>query len=327
MRTVRVIYLLLACVLSLTCAGCTRKPPQRLKVVVTIFPIYDLTRRIAGPDADVVLLVVPGRPEVPIQPSDHEAEAVKGAQLGIRVGLGLDDWLEEVLDASAPKARRLAVGDRVPTIVYKPNKLVEALGHLGLPEFDPHLSGKVDPYVWLDPARAELIAKAIAEEMARADVAHASAYRERSARVQKELEALDHEIEQRILTWWTHEFVALRPAWDYFADRYHLQVIGTLETYPGKVPPVRYDQEMAKLVRDRGLAGVFKEPQYPAKPAIIVGQATHVPVGVLDALGGEDPVDSYEKLMRFDTDALERVMKASPRLPPDAGVEVDASAD
>jgi zinc transport system substrate-binding protein len=318
------ILLLIACLSCLSCSGCSKKPTPRLKVVVTIFPIYDLTRRIAGPDADVVLLVEPGRPEVDIRPSQKDADTVTGAMLGIRVGLGLDDWLQDVLDEVAPKARRLAVGDRVPTIPYKANPIVKGLAHAGLPELDPRLEGKPDPYVWLDPQRAQLIAKAIAEEMARADVAHASAYRARSSTLEKEIEALDKEVELRVLTWFSKSFVPLRDAYAYFADRYHLEEATTLEPYPGKVPPIRYNQEVAKVIRAKGVNGVFKEPQYLPRPANAVAEATKVPVGVLDAVGGQGPVDSYEKLIRFDVDALEPVMRPEPRPvspPSDAAAE------
>ena len=82
------------------------------------------------------------------------------------------------------------------------------------------------------------------------------------------------------------------------------------------MPSLRYEQEVVRVVRAKGIAGVFREPQFGPGPAAIVAEATHVPIGVLDALGGQDPVDSYEKLIRFDTDALEQVMKAPPLPPP-----------
>jgi zinc transport system substrate-binding protein len=310
-RTVRACLLLLTCALSLSSA-CNRTPLPRLKVAVTLFPIYDLTRRIAGPDADVVLLVAPGRPENDIQPSDEEARAATGAKLGIRVGLGLDDWLQEVLDKVAPQARRLAVGDRVPTIPIKQNEIAHTLGRSGIDGVDPHLAGRPDPYVWLDPQRAELIVKAIAEEMARADVAHASGYRARSATLEGELDALDHEVEARVAKWASRSFVPFRPAYAYFADRYHLEMTTTLVAYPGRTPPLRYDQAVARVIRAKRITGVFKEPQFTPKSAFVVAEATKVPVGVLDALGGQPPVDSYDKLIRFDVDALEAVMKSPP---------------
>jgi zinc transport system substrate-binding protein len=294
-----------------------------MKVAVTLFPIYDLTRRIAGPDADVVLIVPVGRSEVDFVPQDREAQEVAGCKLGILVGLGLDDWMIELLEKSAPSARRLSVGDRVPTLVYRKNAAAAALAHEGLPEIDPHLDGKPDPHVWLDPSRAALMAKAIAEEMARADPTRAAGYRSRSSELSIDLEHLDRDVEWRVQNWGTKTFVTFRPAFAYFAERYHLEIAGTLEAYPGVAPPIRYDQEMVKIIRARGIPAVFREPQFPPKPAAIVAQSAGVPMGVLDAVGGQEATDTYDKLIRFNADALEKALKAPPQL---KGID-DAGAD
>jgi zinc transport system substrate-binding protein len=320
-------FLLLLVVVGVTilsaCAGCRRGgATPRLKVAVTFFPIYDLARQIAGPDADVTLLVAPGRPDQPGQASTSDTEGVTGAGLVIRVGLGLDDWLQPVIDQVAPKARRLVVGDHVPTLPVTPNALADALKHIGLPDVATHSKNKIDPYVWLDPQRGELIAKAIAEELARADVAHAAGYRARSAALEADLEALDREAAARTAAWKTRAFAPFRSTFGYFADRYHLEVAAVLEPTPGQPPPLRYDQLVALVVRNKGLVGVFREPQYGPKSASVVSVACSVPVGVLDVLGGQGGVDSYQKLIRFDLDALERVMKDPPRAAPpqpDAG--------
>src|SRR2546428_6844383 len=46
-------------------------PAPPLKVAATIFPLYDLVRQVAGPAAEVVLLVPPGAspPPFPVKPS------------------------------------------------------------------------------------------------------------------------------------------------------------------------------------------------------------------------------------------------------------------
>jgi zinc transport system substrate-binding protein len=306
--------------------GCPRKPPPpRMKVVVTVFPIYDLTRRIAGPDADVVLLLPVGRPEMDFEPTDREAAEAADAKIGINVGLGLDDWMQELLDRVAPKAKRVTVGDRVPTMNYKRNTIAAMLSHQGQPEVDARLDTKPDPHVWLDPGRAELIVKAIAEEMARSDSTRAAAYRQRAAELETDLEKLDRETMWRIQSWGTKAFVAFRPGFTYYAAHYGIEILATLEVYPGVVPPLHYTQEVVRIVRANRIAGVFTEPQFKSTPANIVGAATHVPLGVMDVVGGQAETDTYDKLIRFNTDALEKVLKAPP-LPmlPDGGGAVDA---
>jgi len=82
----------------------------RPKVAVSIFPIYDLTRRIAGPDADAVLLLPPGKSEHHFDPTPRQVEEVASAKLGVMVGLGLDPWMDRLLKDAAPSARVLKVG-------------------------------------------------------------------------------------------------------------------------------------------------------------------------------------------------------------------------
>jgi zinc transport system substrate-binding protein len=312
------------CFCALCLGACNKAPPPaRIKVAVTIFPIYEIARRVAGPDADVVFLVPVGAPETDYMPADRDAALVEGAKVAILVGLGLDDWMQDLLTQAAPRARRLVVGDRVPTLVYRKNTLAAAMSHQGMPQVDARLEGKPDPHVWLDPSRAALMAKAIAEELSKADSARAAGYRQRASDFEVSMEHLDREVEWRVQNWASKAFVTFRPAFAYYASRYHLEIAGTLEAYPGVVPPTRYDQEMVKLIRAKGIAGVFKEPQFPPKPASIVGTAANIPVGVLDAVGGGESTDTYEKLIRFNTDALEKVMKAPPQPRPleDGGSE------
>jgi zinc transport system substrate-binding protein len=307
-RSSRLVSWLLPLTMSMALGACNHKPASRMKVAVTIFPIYDLARRIAGRDADVVLLVPVGRSEVDFVPSSRETQTATGTKLGIMVGLGLDDWMQGLLDGAAPESRRLAVGDRVPTLAYRPNPIALALQ--GLPETGAHLDAKPDPHVWLDPSRAALLTKAIAEEMARTDPPRAAGYRQRSAELMQDLEGLDHEVELRVATWRSRSFVPLRPAFAYFAERYHLEIPAVLEASAGVAPSARYEQEVVKVLRAQGVPGVFREPQLAPDVASFVGEAAGVPVGVLDALGGGEQTDTYDRLIRFDTAALESLLLA-----------------
>lgn len=249
-------------IIGLGSSACTRKLTPRLRVAVTIFPIYDLTRTVAGPDADVALLLPPGRSLPDPSAASNRASQVSGAKLGIMIGLGLDEWMRPLLEAAAPSAHVLVLGNRVPTLTIRPA--------------DPALEAKVDPYVWLDPERAILMSKAIAEDLARADSAHAAAYRSRSFALQQRLDALDREIEARVATWTSRSFDRFHPAFAYYADRYRLAISARVE------------------------------------PAEASGDG----IGSLDPIGGQGQVDTYEKLIRFSTEVIERLIKSGD-LPPE----------
>jgi zinc transport system substrate-binding protein len=193
---------LLACCLALM--GCHSARHERATVAVSIFPLYDLVRRTAGPDADVVLVLPPGESSQGWTPGPDVASKIAKASLLVAVGLGVDPWMDVLLPHAAPRARILKLGDRVPTITSD--------------------DGAIDGYVWMDPQRARLMATAIGEDLARADSSHALAFRDRAGVVDASLAALDKEIESRTASWTKRDTVALPPSMAYYAERYGLHV-------------------------------------------------------------------------------------------------------
>ncbi len=299
--------------------GCDRskgcggpKDGDRARVAVSIFPVYDLTRRVAGPDADVTLLLQPGKNEHTFDPTPREIEEVSRARLGVMVGLGLDPWMEKLMKDAAPKARVLKVGDRVPTITITQEAVGEEEAHAaakGKEEDHDDKAGATDPHVWLDPQRARLIVKQIAEELARADAAHAAGYRERASVLDASLEKLDKETEERTKAWKTRGFVTFHGSFGYYADRYKLQILAVIEPYPGTTPDGKYIAKVLEVIKAKKVSALYSEPQLDARPAKVLADEAKIPLGVLDPVGGAPETDSYEKMIRFSTDALEKNLK------------------
>jgi ABC-type Zn uptake system ZnuABC Zn-binding protein ZnuA len=74
-------------------------------VVASIFPIYDLVRRVAGEAAQVELLLPPGQSEHDYNPSTKLAKTVSRAKVAFLVGLSLDDWGAKTVEAGGGGAR------------------------------------------------------------------------------------------------------------------------------------------------------------------------------------------------------------------------------
>jgi len=277
--------------------------------VASIFPIYDLARRVAGPDADVIELIPPEESPHMHRPSPHDMEMSTGANLAVLIGLDLDPWVQATMERVAPKARVLRLGDRVPTLPRDPSLASQKQTTTGgAPDNDPHAGDSIDPHVWLDPQRAMLMATAIAEELARVDSSHANAYRGRALEVTQSLDALDHEIEARTQTWKQRSFVTLHDAFHYYATRYHLEVAASIQPSPGARVQLRYEQLVLRRLRERGANAIFGEPQFDSQPARTLSQSAGLPYGVLDPLGGQPETQSYEAMMRANTAALEAAL-------------------
>lgn len=295
-----------------SCSSCRNdKRSERPKVVVSIFPIYDLVQRVAGPDADVVLLLPPGKSEHHFDPTPKQVEDVARARLGVMVGLGLDPWMEKMLKDAAPEARRLKVGERISAIKVKSDMLGDEEAHAGAKDDDDHdhEKGATDPHCWLDPRRAQTMVRAIGDELSEIDPAHAPKYRERVELLVGRLASLDTELERRTGSWARRDFVTFHGSFGYFADRYHMQIVAVIEPFPGSTPTGKYIEAVRAVVAAKKVPGLFREPQLDPRPAQILADELKIPLGVLDPVGGSPETDTYEKLLRFDADALERVLK------------------
>jgi len=302
----------LACVVLLTLLavlpGCARgcgKPdadPERMRVTVSIFPLYDLARRIAGPDADVTLLIQPGRNEHSFDPTPRDIETVAKSKVGVMIGLGLDTWMEKLMKDAAPNASILKVGDHVPTRTIENDPI-------GADEHDHEAKGAKDPHVWLDPQRARAIVRAIAQELGRVDATHATGYRERAAELDASLVALDKEAEARLGALKQRSFVTFHGSFSYFAERYRLNILAVIEPFPGSQPTGEYVSKVLAVIKEKKVPALFSEPQLDPRPARILAEEAKIPLGVLDPVGGGPETDSYEKMIRFDIAQLEKHLR------------------
>lgn len=326
-RRLRLVLVLLTVIASsVALPGCSKGcgksggDGDRLAVSVSIFPIYDLVRRVAGPDADVALLLPPGRNEHSFDPTPKDIENAARAKVGVMVGLGLDPWMEKLMKDASPKARILKVGDRVPTLPIKDDPIGDeeadkareaaAAKDGKKEEHAEHEKGAPDPHVWLDPERARLIVRAIAEELGKADSAHAIDYRKRATDIDDSLSTLDKEVEKRTQALGTRGFVTFHGSFQYFAERYKLDILAVIEPYPGSQPSGAYVNQVLEVIKKKKVPALFSEPQLDPRPAKVLSDEAKIPLGVLDPVGGGPETDSYEKMIRFDVTQLEKHLSA-----------------
>ena len=282
----------LAPLVALSIAGCGGADPPPTggaapAVVVSIHPIAQLVRELAGPDLEVRVLLPPGAHADTYEPTPRLAQAIARAELIVKVGGGLDDWVP-----TAGPARVLVLTEGVD------------LGGAG-----------GNPHVWLDPVlvRDRLVPR-LAAALGEADSMAAEGIRERAGSFSDTLTALDAGIRALLATAPDRRFIAAHPAWTHFAARYGLEQVGVLHPSPGEEIGTR---ELARLVaeaRDRGVRAVIAEPQLARAGVAAVAGELSVQVEVGDPIGGEglEGRERYADLMRWNARAFTRALGGSP---------------
>jgi zinc transport system substrate-binding protein len=306
------------------CKSCNTQSSGKTKVVCSIFPVYDLVRKVTGPDAEAILLLPPGQNEHEYTPTSKEIEQVASSQLGVMVGLGLDAWMDKVMGSAAPKAKKLELGTKIKTRTIDLEMVGDEAADKAREEQEKkegkheneeheheheHEKGAIDPHCWLDPTRAKTMVAAIRDELCAVDAPHCDGYKQRASETDKLLDDLDKEIDGRMKALKTKGFITFHGSFGYFAERYGLQILAVIEPFPGSAPTGEYIQDVLKVVSQKKVPALFSEPQLDPRPAKTIAEAAKVPLGVLDPVGGGKDTDSYEKMLRFDAAALEQFMK------------------
>ncbi len=181
--------------------GCGAAPQEtaaagpKLRVLTTIFPIYDWTLNVVGDRGDkveVTMLVDNGVDLHSYQPSAEDIVRMSACDLLIYVGGESDAWVADVLREGANKNMRVislldVLGDAV-----KEEEIVEGMeqdqddedGH-------DHESPELDEHVWLSLKNAVVLVGAIADALGQLDGENASLYASNADAYTDKLNALD----------------------------------------------------------------------------------------------------------------------------------------
>ncbi|HUQ00960.1 MAG TPA: metal ABC transporter substrate-binding protein [Kofleriaceae bacterium] len=293
------------------------------KVAVSIFPLHDITKRIAGDRLDVVLVLPPGKSEHGYDPTPKEIARLEGTKLGIAVGLDMDGWVENIMKSAGGSPRMVHVGEKVPTIPIDVEPVGEEEGEEhheesehheeegGHHEEEHHHAGKgsPDPHFWLDPQRMSAAVDVIAGELTTLDPAGKDAFARNAAAVKASLAKLDGAIDARAKAWSKKTIVTFHGSMSYYAARYGLRIAAVVEPLAGKEPTPQYVAEVLAAIQRGQAAALFSEPQLDRRPAEVIATEGKIPLGELDPVGGAPGRDSYEALLTWNTDQLEKLLK------------------
>ncbi len=163
-----------------------------------------------------------------------------------------------------------------------------------------HNHGAFDTHLWLDPMNAKAMAAEITTTLVAADPANALAYQANAEALNTKLDALDKEIAGIVSPVKDKPFIVFHDAYQYFENRYHVRVAGSITVSPETIPGAERIAEIHKKVADLGATCVFAEPQFQPRLVDVVLEGTKAKAGVLDpeAATLDAGPDLYFTLMR-----------------------------
>ena len=192
---------ILLCILTLALmlAGCgggasTSDQKADIKVVATVFPLYDWVREVAQDDVDINidLLLDNGVDLHSFQPTAKDIMDIADCDVFLYVGGESDKWVDETL-AQANNKNMIVLdlmeilGDRA-----KEEELKEGM------QGEDEEESAYDEHVWLSLKNAVLFTQKIAEALGKVDAAHAEDFKANAAAYTDRLSALDQQYQKAV---------------------------------------------------------------------------------------------------------------------------------
>ena len=296
--------LLAVLLMLLTVAACGGSPnssataPINAYQVITTTTIFaDLAKMALGDAAHIESIIPAGADVHTFEPSPSDVEKIQSADLIIANGLGLDGWIQSLIDAAGKgEADTLLLGeglDQESGWVYLSNA---------------ETPGTFDPHIWLDPKGAVLYVQRIADHVSRNAPDLAQRIAATSADGITKINAIDADlaVDFAAIDPDQRKIVTMHDAFGYFARAYEIEIVGVAVASPGQDPSAQEIRALIDAIREAGVTALFSEVQLPSKVLDQIAAETGATVLqdlYSDALGAS-PADSYLGVMRTNADAI-----------------------
>jgi ABC-type Zn uptake system ZnuABC Zn-binding protein ZnuA len=272
-----------------------------LTVAATTTDLGDLVRAVGGDHVSVESLTDPRQDAHARELHPQQLARLRRAALLVRIGLDHEPWLPRAVRAAGATARDLDVSRSVTVLDAETPRLRA--------DRRPHVHAFGNTHYWLDPENARPITAAIVDALgalAPADRARFVANRERFLR---ELDARLDRWRAALTPYAGTRVVAAHDTWPYFARRFDLRVVGTIEEQPGVPPSPRYLAALMDRMKQSNVVAILAEPGASMVTRVAAGTGARV-VTLVPSVGADPEATDY--LTLFDVN-VGRLVKALAR--------------
>lgn len=268
---------------------------EKLKVVASFSILADFAAQVGGDRISVTPLVGPDSDAHVYEPTPRDVQKVAAADVIVVNGLGLEGWLNRLLEASGAKAPVTEASGGVSAI--------EASEH---EDESDHDHGAQDPHAFQSIGNALIYVKNIAEALCKAAPSDCDEFKTNAAAYTAKLEELDKEVRDAVakIPPDKRRIITSHDAFAYFAHEYG---IGFLAPEGISTDAEASAADVAKLIqqiRQQRASALFVENISDHRLIEQIGRETGLKVsGVLfsDALSTKQgPAASYIEMMRHN---------------------------
>ncbi len=304
---------------------------KKIKIVTTLFPLYDFARTIAGDKAEVTLLLPPGMEAHDFNPKPSDIISLKNSDLLIYTNEYMESWIKDIL----------------PTLTENHNTVLNSCQGINLAEEGEHGHeaeehehheaerdhekheaehdadhehhhdhGGIDPHTWLDFELTAAMIDNITGSIIAKDSANAALYLHRADSLKQKIADLDNLYAQMIKNSRLKKIIyGGHNAFSRFSHHYGIEFLSPFKGFsPAAEPTPREISELIKTIKKDQIKYVYYEEILSPKTAQIISGQTKTELlklhGVHNLTADEiTRGETYLSLMEFNLKQLEMGLK------------------
>lgn len=293
----KIISGVLAIVTSMALIGCgtnTKTTSQntkddKLKIMVSIYPLKEFAEKIAGDKAEVTCLVPDNVEPHDYEPKTRDFEELTKGKAFIYNGLGMESWVDKVNDTLKGK----------DIIIVNSSEGVQVREE----------EGAVDPHSWLSLKNAEIQSKNIKDTLIKLDEKNKDYYEANYDNFKKELEDLYNEYKPKFDTLNKKNFITGHSAFGYLCRDFGLTQKSVENLFAEGEPTPKQLEDLVYFCKENNIKTVFSEEL--ASPKVSETLAREVGAEVVPILTLESKEDDkdYIEAMRYNLDEIYKCLE------------------
>lgn len=299
----------LATVALIALTGTAAASAAKLRVVATTPDLAAIAREIGGSSVEVTALAKPTEDPHFVDAKPSHIVTLNRADVLIEGGAELElGWLPSLLESA--RNGKLATGARGRIIASDGIRMVEIPTTFDRSRGDVHSRG--NPHFLIDPVNAKIVAGHIAEHFARVDPRSAALYRTNLARFNARVDSKLTQWQGQLQPFRGAKIVTYHKDFVYFAGRFGLQVVETLEPKPGISPSPAHLARVIAAMKSANSRVIIVQPYQNRRTAETVARQTGARVlDISQQPGARANTATYFDMMDYMVTTLAAALRGS----------------
>lgn len=269
---------------------------KKIKVVASINPVREFAMAVGGDKVEVTTLVPEGVEAHDFEPKPRDIEMLTKAQIFTYNGVGMEGWLDKVLQTVSSKKDLIIVDSSEGA------KLIN-LDHEKDTEGD-HDHGEYDPHLWLSLKEAKVQALNIKDALIKADEKSKDYYEKNYAEFAGKLDDLYDEYKKKFDALPNKNFVTGHTAFAYLCRDFGLVQKGITGIRAEGEPTPQKMKELVDYARKNKVKTIFMEEMASPKVSETLAKEVGAKVEKIYTIENKEDNKSYLEMMK---DNLEKI--------------------